>query len=568
METQQRERSGLILIVALVVLLCLGSLCLSGLCGAAAYFVGRPLWEGTLHLPFIPTSEPPVPPIGIERATPTPPGLSRAGVLRLVASPPETMDPALAGDLDSAQFVTKVFGGLVSLDEDLEVQPDLAEAWELSADGRTYTFHLRRDARFHDGRPITAEDVRYSLERACDPALGSRLAGAYLGDIVGVQERLQGRADTIAGVEVLDEHTLRITIDAPKSYFLSKLTYSTAFVVDREQVERDPNWLKHPNGSGPFRLAEWTEDRIVLEPSPYYPGLRTGVERVVFYTAPQGVPVTMYENGELDAAPVGGDQLERVLDPTNPLHQELQVVPLLDTFYVGLNLRTPPFDDLKVRRAFAMALNREGIVKVLLRGRAEVARGILPPGMPGYNPDLEGIPYDPERARKLLAQSRYGGPEGLPAITLTVGGSGSMGETLAEMWAENLGVDVQVEVPVGGLSTEWQSGRLQMVLLGWIADYPDPENFLDILFHSQSPQNHTGYHNPEVDRLLEEARAEPVPEKRYALYREAEERIVADVPWIPLYHDTAHLLVKPYVEGLRMTPQGFYDLRQVRLISP
>ncbi|MBC7223429.1 MAG: peptide ABC transporter substrate-binding protein [Anaerolineae bacterium] len=554
--------------MALVVLLCLGSLCLSGLCGAAALFVGRPLWEGTLHLPFIPTAELPVPPIGIERATPTPPHLSRTGVLRLVAAPPETMDPALAGDLDSAQFVTKVFGGLVSLDEDLEVQPDLAEGWELSEDGRTYTFRLREDARFHDGRPITAEDVRYSLERACDPALGSRLAGAYLGDIGGVQERLRGQADTIAGVEVLDERTLRITIDAPKSYFLSKLTYSTAFVVDRQQVERDPNWLEHPNGSGPFRLAEWTEDRIVLEPSPYYPGLQTGVEKIVFYTAPRGVPVTMYENGELDAAPVGGDQLERVLDPTNPLHQELQVVPLLDTFYVGLNLRTPPFDDLKVRRAFAMALNREGIVQVLLRGQAEVARGILPPGMPGYNPDLQGIPYDPEGARELLAQSRYGGPEGLPPITLTVGGSGSMGEALAEMWAENLGVDVQVEVPVGGLSAEWQAGRLQMVLLGWIADYPDPENFLDILFHSQSPQNHTGYHNPEVDRLLEEARAEPAPEKRYALYREAEERIVADVPWIPLYHDTAHLLVKPYVEGLRMTAQGLYDLRQVRLLGP
>lgn len=568
MENRQKQRSGLLILVALVGLLCLGSLCLVGACGAAAYLGFGPLREGTVPLPFIPTVQLPVPPIGLERETPTPSPSGRAGVLRLVAPPPETLDPALAGDLDSAQFVYKVFAGLVSLDEDLEVQPDLAEGWEVSADGRTYTFYLRKDARFHDGRPITADDVRYSLERACDPATGSPVAEGYLADIVGVREKLRGQAEAIRGLEVLDEHTVRLTIDAPKAYFLSKLTYSTAFVVDRTQVETDPDWLRHPNGSGPFRLREWTEERIVLEPSPYYPGPRPEVGQVVFYTTVRGVPVTMYENGELDAVPVDGDQLERALDPANPLHQELQTVPLLDTFYVGLNVRRPPFDDVKVRRAFAMALNRAGIVQVVLRGQAVLARGILPPGMPGYNPDLEGIPYDPEGARALLAESQYGGPEGLPPLTLTTGGTGQMGEVLAEMWAEALGVDVQVEVPAAGVGAEWSSGRLQMVLLGWIADYPDPENFLDLLFHSQSPQNDTGYHNPEVDRLLEAARAEPDPEKRFALYREAEEKIVADVPWIPLYHDTAHLLVKPYVEGLRMTPQGLYDLRGVRVLGP
>ncbi|MGQ9593169.1 MAG: ABC transporter substrate-binding protein [Anaerolineae bacterium] len=564
MESRPRQRSGLLLFAALAGLLCLGSLCFVGACGALAYLGFGPLREGAVPLPFIPTVPLPVPPIGVERETPAPTPSGRSGLLRLVAPPPETLDPALAGDLDSAQFITKVFAGLVSLDEDLEVQPDLAEGWEVSADGRVYTFHLRKDARFHDGRPITADDVRYSLERACDPATGSPVAEAYLADIVGVREKLKGQADTIRGLEVLDSHTLRLTIDAPKAYFLSKLTYSTAFIVDRTQVETDPDWLQHPNGSGPFRLQEWTDDRIVLEPNPNYPGPRPDVGKVAFYTALQGVPVTMYENGELDAVPVEGDQLERVLDPANPLHRELQTVPLLDTFYVGLNVRRPPFDDVQVRRAFAMALNREGIVQVVLKGQAQVARGILPPGMPGYHPDLEGIPYDPEGARALLAQSRYGGPEGLPSITLTTGGSGQMGQVLAEMWGEALGVDVQVEVPVRGVGAEWSEGRLQMVLLGWIADYPDPENFLDLLFHGQSPQNHTGYSNPEVDRLLEAARAEPDPEKRFALYREAEEILVADAPWIPLYHDTAHLLVKPYVEGLRMTPQGLYDLREVR----
>jgi len=275
--------------------------------------------------------------------------------------------------------------------------------------------------------------------------------------------------------------------------------------------------------------------------------------------------MTMYETGELDAVPVSSDQIERVLDPANPLHQELMVVPLLDTFYVGLNTRLPPFDDPKVRQAFALSLNRKAIVAVLLKGQAEMAQGILPPGMPGYNPELEGVPYDPERAREILARSRYGGAKTLPEVTLTTGGSGRLGEVLAEMWSESLGVDVEVEMSVGGVATEWNEGRLQMVLLGWIADYPDPENFLDLLFHSRSPQNSTGYSNPEVDRLLEAARAERDQEKRFALYREAEELIVMDAPWIPLYHSVSHLLVKPYVKGLVMTPQGLYDLRRVRI---
>ena len=140
-----------------------------------------------------------------------------------------------------------------------------------------------------------------------------------------------------------------------------------------------------------------------------------------------------------------------------------------------------------------------------------------------------------------------------------------MGEVLAEMWADALGVEVQVEVPVDSMGTAWKEGRLQMALLGWIADYPDPENFLDLLFHSRSAQNGTGYSNPEVDELLEQARAEQDPGKRFRLYQRAEERIVMDVPWIPLYHDVNYLLVKPYVNGLTVTPQGLYDLRRVRV---
>ena len=158
------------------------------------------------------------------------------------------------------------FSGLVSFDPQLNLTPDLAESWELSADGMTYTFHLRQNAKFHNGRPVTAQDVIYSWERAANPNLQSVTVVTYLGDIVGVRDMAQGKADHIAGIKALDDHTLQVTIDAPKPYFLLKLTYPTSFVVDKDNVESGQDWYRHPNGTGPYKLTEWTSnDRIVYD---------------------------------------------------------------------------------------------------------------------------------------------------------------------------------------------------------------------------------------------------------------------------------------------------------------
>ena len=178
-------------------------------------------------------------------------------LVRLYSDPP-TLDPHLTTDAGSAAIIVEVFGGLVTINPDLEVAPDLAESWDISADGRTYTFHLRGSAQFHDGKPVTAEDVLWSLERATDPKTLAPVAQQYLGDIVGVSDKLEGAAQSISGVRVVDDRTLEITIDAPKSYFLSKLTYPIAFVLDRNNVESaEENWLDRPNGTGPFRLTRY-----------------------------------------------------------------------------------------------------------------------------------------------------------------------------------------------------------------------------------------------------------------------------------------------------------------------
>lgn len=488
------------------------------------------------------------------------PSRPAGGTLRLIGGDPITLDPALVEDSISASYVNKIFAGLVSLNAQLDVQPELAERWEVDPTGTQYTFYLRPDARFQDGRVIRAEDVKFSLERACDPRLGSPVAALYLGDIVGAMERIAGVADELKGIEVLDDRTLRITIDAPKAYFLAKLTYPSAAVVDSSDV-LDDDWTDRPNGSGAYRLAKRTSDEIVLSASTTYFRGAPGITQLSFNLS-AGAPTTMYENDELDVAPVGIEDLERVLDPSNPLHAELVTVPQLTVQYVALNTRLEPFDDGNVRRAFVHATDREKLAEVMFKRSVAPAWGVMPPGLPGYNPDVPCLEYNPETARQLLAQSRYGGAEALPPIVFATSAGGSqIAEALAAMYADALGVEVEIQrVDWGDFLRDINQGMYQMFFLGWSADYPDPQDFLDIHFHSASEGNSTGYANPQVDALLEQARVEQDEAKRFALYRQAEAIIIQDAPWIPLYHGVQYELVKPYVKGLVITPQGEYGV--------
>jgi len=476
------------------------------------------------------------------------------GVLRLAGGLPPTLDPAMAQDSTSAEYIAHLFSGLVSLDSKLDIVPDLAEKWEFGEDGRTFTFTLRAGVTFADGRPITAQDFVYSIERACSPELGSPVATSYLNDIVVVAEFAAGQADHIAGLEALSENELRIQIDAPKAYFLAKLTYPTAFVVDRAQIEKEgDSWQRQPNGSGPFVLESLSKDRIVLTRNARYYRGAPALERVE-YVLSGGSPMTMYENDQLDIVEVSAYEIERVLDPDNPLNADLHKASELSVEYLGLNVNLPPFDDPAVRQAFAQAIDKEKLAGLVLNDTATPARSILPPAMPDFDPAFVGLSYDPEKARQLLASSRYGQEGKMPPVVLAISGtSGEMPATtraVLGMIEENLGITVTVEqVDWPDYLNDMNEQRYQMFEVGWIADYPDSQNFLDILFHSASTQNHTGYKNAEVDRLLEQARVERDPAQRTALYRQAETIIVSEAPWIPLTHGVTYALAKPYVKG-------------------
>lgn len=491
------------------------------------------------------------------------PVIPSGNTLRLFDSGPITLDPAVAQEVGSQVYVVHIFSGLITLNADMEPVGDIAEKWDVDEGGTVYTFHLRKDAAFHDGTPITAHDFVYSWERACTPGTRSPTAATYLNDIVGVQEMISGDSSSIEGVKVIDDYTLKVTIGAPKAYFLSKLTYPVAFVVDRSNVESGKEWWRQPNGSGPFQLSEWHEgELILLEKNAHFYGAPPKLDHVAFVLS-GGTPMQLYERGQIDVAYVSLGDLDRVSDTRNPLHNQLQVSPELSVTYIGFDTTRPPFDDLRVRRALCQAFDRQSMISGLLKNAVLPARSVVPPGMPGAQ-EITECGYDLKQALTLLGEAGYRNGTGL-SVALTMGGTGGyLPSWLSAMlwaWKSTLDIDLQVrQLEPESFAYELRREKDELFLYGWVADYPDPQNFLEVLFHSKSPNNTGGYSNPAFDSLLDEAAVEQDYDARMDLYQQAERLLLQDVACIPLWFNRNYILVKPNVIDFSLSPMGIPQL--------
>ncbi len=505
--------------------------------------------------------------------TPSVYGLDRQQTLiQLGGDPdPEDLDPALAqGSAD--EYVGHLFSGLVRLSPQLKIEPDLAQSWVVSADGTTYTFTLRSGLVFQSGQPLTAADVQYSWERAAAPGTESPTAATYLGDILGLKDRLAGIADHIAGVEVIDDQTLRVTLDAPKPYFLAKLTYPTAYVVNRLDVENDgARWMFAPDASGPFGLREYLEGESIsfVRNDAYHAPPK--ITYLVYLFNPRGPGLRLYEAGEIDLLYLAAEDVVRVRRPDDRLHAEWLSTTSLCTTLLQFDTSQPPMDDPDVRRAFALAVDRNALLERFSQNSGLIADAVLPPAMPGHSSDLPQVTFDPDAARAALSASQYA--DNLPTLVLNESGLGGEPSdfvtALVEMWRTTLEAEVQVEQFAPRDYT--RSARLNhghIVSYGWCADYPDPENFLDILFHSQSDFNVAGYDNPDVDQLLEQARTEADPARRLELYHAAENAILADGASLPLLHSVFDVLVQPYVKGFSLLPMGAPYVHRLSIENP
>lgn len=490
---------------------------------------------------------------------------------------PEYIDPGLCADGVGGSIVGNLFEGLTRPDPvTMEPLPGVAERWEKLAGGRRWVFHLRADARWSDGRPVTAHDFEWSWKRVLDPRTAARYA-SQLYVLAGGQARHEGRgsADAI-GVRATDDRTLVVDLQDPIPYFLPLVTTLYTFrPVPRwavEEAQRDgvPEQWTQPGrivSNGPFRLVEWSfRRRMVFERNPRYWDVRSVKLRRVIALAVESYTTTLnlYRAGELDFIGENTNLPAETMDLLSTV-PDFERKPEMTIYYYWVNTRRPPLDDVRVRRALHHAIDRERITRFVTRAGQIPATTLVPPGIAGYQPP-PAPGFDPARARALLAEAGYPGGRGFAGFTLsynTSEGHKQIAEAVQAMWKDVLGIEVRLE------SQEWQvflknlqQGDYDVARLGWAGDYPDPYTFLEVLAPT-SANNHSGWRDAEYGRLLEQGNAQADPAERLRRFQEAERRLQAAQPILPVYLYSRVHLVKPYVRGLTLNIQKTHPWRDI-----
>ncbi|HXZ87086.1 MAG TPA: ABC transporter substrate-binding protein [Candidatus Binataceae bacterium] len=481
-----------------------------------------------------------------------------------------TLDPAIGYDTASWTFEQMIFDTLVRYsDTGVDLVPDAAISWEASPDARTFTFHLRRDVRFSTGRTVAAADFKYAIERVLRPATNSK-GMEYFRALIGAEDFAAGRAGSVAGIETPDPWTIIFRLTGPDPIFVHKLAMPFAAAIPPEAVNRwGDDFFKHVVGSGPFMLREWIGgQRLVLARNPYY--FIKGLPRLDAIVEQIGVDNELewlkFEAGDIDVSAIPPAEFAYVMKTPRLKALTLRIVTLA-TDYLGMNCLMQPFTDVRVRRAFNYAIDRRKLIAVL-NGRGVVAHGVLPPGLPGYDPGLEGYSYDPAKARLLLEEAGVGG-NFAPQLWIRADQTEMI---LAQSIQQDLalvGVHVVIK-PVAWpplLDAVRQPNTAEIFLFGWEADFPDPANFLDVLFSRQQwgANNDTFYYDPRVDALLVEAAPQSNLERRYLLYRDAEQIIVRDAPWVFLYNPVTCVIRQPWVHDYVLNPMRPARLEKVWL---
>jgi oligopeptide transport system substrate-binding protein len=481
-----------------------------------------------------------------------------------------TLDPVAGYDTASWGFEQMLFDTLVRYsDSGVNLVPDAAVGWESSADARTFTFHLRHNIRFSSGRAVTSNDFKFEIERVLDPANNSQ-GIEYFRGIIGAEQYSRGGPKSVAGIATPDLWTIVFHLTTPDPIFLAKLAMPFAAAVPRETVARyGREFSRHAVGSGPFMLKEWKSgQRIVLVRNPYY--FVGGTPRLDAVIEQMGVDDNLewlkYETGDIDISAIPPAEFPYVMKTPRLKALTLKLVTLA-TDYLGMNCQMPPFTDVRVRRAFNYAINKDKLIAVFNR-RGLAASGILPPGLPGYDPAIHGYAYDPGKARQLLEQAGISG-NFVAQLWIRADETQMM---LAQSIQQDLalvGVDVLLK-PVAWpplLDAIRQPGTVELALSGWEADFPDPENFLEVLFARKQwgANNNSFYYNPKVDALLAQAAHLTNMKARYSLYDDAQKIIVGDAPWVFLYYPVAYSIRQPWVHGYVLNPMRPTRLERVWL---
>jgi len=507
------------------------------------------------------------------QAPPVAPTLpAEPNVFRFYQEYPHTLDPAHAADSYSSGVVAQIYSPLIGMTSDLEPTPQLAESWTISKDGLRYVFHVRPGVHFHNAREVTAHDFEYSLMRVFrEPYRTEGLAANYLDAIAGVSEYVSGKAVSIRGIRALDRYQLEITLSRPYPSLLYALALDQTSAVPREVIEAGgPKALEtNPIGTGPFRFVRKSPDQLValVANDAYFMG-RPKLDSLLFIATPGDV-VAAGANALLDG------RATLSLLPSSRV-EEFRARPGLAVLrwqdlslsFFGMNAKMPPLDDVRVRRAVALAIDRQAMLDARPEGRT-LATGILPPGITAYSPQNKVAARNVQAARALLASAGYGPGRPLPVITLFTSITSADQQKVDSVMVASLaeaGIRVSIRHESWGvLDRVITERRGAMFTLAWIADIPDPESFLRSLAYSTSGSNYFNYASAPVDSVLDAARGTLDAEARAALYRKAEEAILRDAPFIPLAYTVSFVGMKDNVAGLEMNPLGISTLAMEKL---
>ncbi|MFZ5791732.1 MAG: ABC transporter substrate-binding protein [Pseudomonadota bacterium] len=482
-----------------------------------------------------------------------------------------TLDPAVGYDWQNWSIIKSIFDGLMDYEPGTTTLiPDLAESYTISPDGLTYTFKLRDGVKFHNGRAMTAADVKWSIERAVNPATQSPGAG-YFSNIVGYDDVASGKSTTLSGIETPDDKTVVIKLSSPNAAFLHIMAINFAFVVPKEEVEKyGADFGHHPVGTGAFKFVEWNlGQNLTLERNPDY--FRKGVpylDKITFQIGQEPtVNLLRLQKGEVDILGDGIPPAQFVQVTNDPANKPLIVAgEQLHTGYVALNVKIKPLDDVKVRQAINMAINKQRIVQIL-NGRAHIANQVLPPTMPGYDPTYKGYPYDPEQAKKLLAEAGFPNGFSTELYVMNTDPQPRIAQAIQQDLAA-IGIKAAIKavaqaevIQAGG--TEGQAPMVWSGGLAWIADFPDPSNFYSVILGCSGAVaggwNWSWYCNPDLDKRAAEADAMTDPAKqdeRYKAWASIFADVMKDAPWVPIMNEIRYTMHSLRVGG---DPKVFND---------
>ncbi|HLH22841.1 MAG TPA: peptide ABC transporter substrate-binding protein [Chloroflexota bacterium] len=495
-------------------------------------------------------------------------GAPREQVVRLPTTEPPTLDPGLAADAVSIDVISQLFEGLVSFDDQGAVHPVQAEAWQVSDDGRQYTFRLRDGVRWSDGQPVTARDYEYAWKRNIDPKTASDYANALYPILNAQRIHQQGADPDTLGVRAVDDRTLVVQLEEPAAYFLRLVSTWTFFPLPRWAVERSPDaWTEASSivTNGPFKLESWRHDQdLTLVRNDDYWGNKPTLTRAVFKIFPDGAEEQMlaaYEAGELDMSttnyrlpPAQVDRLRN--DPQ--YKDQLHLFPASDTRFIVVNARRPALRDPRVREALGISIDREQLLRDVLKRPGQPATSLQPEGIAGRKPEL-WPKEDVQRAKQLMAEAGYPDGRGFPEITFTYNTADvwkALAQYLQQRWKDTLGITLRLDSMEWKVFLKWKfepgwTEHGDLYRGGWVSDYEDPNNWYNMLWDSaEDPtQFNGGWKNADYDALVRKARGEQDAAARTALYEQAEAILARDYIHIPINYERYEVLVKPYVQN-------------------